>query len=264
MLSFNTIQALGSLGEFVSALAVVISLIYLAQQMSQNTTSVRAASFNSMVQNSIRLLEHAFRDSEFADFLHRAQTDPEKLTPSERVRWASYMTAVYRHFDDHGELLRHAVAHCWREFERALAVAAASSDDPFLAFRAAGDAYLAFAREQPGKYRVLFSNKVDLDGGKVDLDGGKVDLDGGKVDLDLDEGVGVAAFDHLVGMVTAMLDANGDGRDPYFVAVQVHTWIHGMVDLTGRHPSADWPPLDALLDDLARRLGLVAPSTGSG
>ena len=166
-------------------------------------------------------------------------------------------TAVYRHFDDHGELLRHAVAHCWREFERTLAVAAASSDDPFLAFRAAGDAYLAFAREQPGKYRVLFSNKVDLDGGRVDLDGGKVDLD-------LDEGVGVAAFDHLVGMVTAMLDANGDGRDPYFVAVQVHTWIHGMVDLTGRHPSADWPPLDALLDDLARRLGLVAPSTGSG
>ena len=38
LLSFNTIQALGSLGEFVSALAVVISLIYLAQQMSQNTT----------------------------------------------------------------------------------------------------------------------------------------------------------------------------------------------------------------------------------
>lgn len=166
-------------------------------------------------------------------------------------------TAVYRHFDDHGELLQHAVAHCWREFERALAVAAASSDDPFLAFRAAGDAYLAFAREQPGKYRVLFSNKVDLDGGRVDLGGGTVDLD-------LDEGVGVAAFDHLVGMVTAMLDANDDGRDPYFVAVQVHTWIHGMVDLTGRHPAAEWPPLDALLDDLAVRLGLVAPSTGSG
>lgn len=159
-------------------------------------------------------------------------------------------TAVYRHFDDHRELLRHAVAHCWREFERALAVAAASSDDPFLAFRAAGDAYLAFAREQPGKYRVLFSNKVDLDADEVDLD--------------LDEGVGVAAFDHLVGMVTAILDANRDRRDPYFVAVQVHTWIHGMVDLTGRHPSARWPPLEALLDDLALRLGLVAPSTGSG
>ena len=94
----TTIQALGSLGEFVGALAVVISLIYLARQMLQNTTSVRAASFNSMSENSIRLLEHAFRDSEFAAFLARAQKNPEELTPPELVRWDAYMTAVYRHF----------------------------------------------------------------------------------------------------------------------------------------------------------------------
>lgn len=96
--SLNTIQALGSLGEFVGALAVVISLIYLARQMTQNTTSVRAASFNSMVQNSIGLLEHAFIDSEFAAFLHRAERDPASLRPEETVRWNAYMTAVYRHF----------------------------------------------------------------------------------------------------------------------------------------------------------------------
>jgi hypothetical protein len=93
-----TLQALGNLGEFVGALGVVISLVYLAQQMQQNTTSVRAAAFNSMVQNSISLLEHSFRDSEFADFLHRAEQDPDSLTPSEKLRWDAYMTAVYRHF----------------------------------------------------------------------------------------------------------------------------------------------------------------------
>ena len=92
------LQALGNLGEFVGAIGVVISLVYLARQMMQNTTSVRAASFNSMVQNSIRLLEHSFRDSEFAAFLARAQRNPRNLTPEERVRWDAYMTAVYRHF----------------------------------------------------------------------------------------------------------------------------------------------------------------------
>jgi hypothetical protein len=96
--SLATIQALGSLGEFVSALAVVISLIYLARQMSQNTISVRAASFNSMVQNSIGLLEHAFVDSEFAEFLSRVENDSSSLRPEEAVRWNAYMTAVYRHF----------------------------------------------------------------------------------------------------------------------------------------------------------------------
>jgi hypothetical protein len=94
----STLQALGNLGEFIGALGVVISLVYLAGQMSQNTTSVRAASFNSMVQNSIGLLEHSFRDSEFAAFLARAESEPESLTPAEKIRWDSYMTAVWRHF----------------------------------------------------------------------------------------------------------------------------------------------------------------------
>jgi hypothetical protein len=92
------LQDLGNLGELVGAIGVVISLVYLARQMIQNTTSVRAASFNSMVQNSIRLLEHAFRDSEFAAFLARAEENPDALSTEERVRWDSYMTAVYRHF----------------------------------------------------------------------------------------------------------------------------------------------------------------------
>ena len=98
MLSQFTLQDLGSLGEFVGAIGVVISLVYLARQMQHNTTSVRAASFNSMTENSIRLLEHALRDAGFADFLHRAQQDPSTLSPGDVVRWDAYMTAVYRHF----------------------------------------------------------------------------------------------------------------------------------------------------------------------
>ena len=98
MFSQFTLQDLGSLGEFVGALGVVISLVYLARQMSQNTTSVRAASFNSMTENSIRLLEHSFRDGDFAEFLHRAELDPSALSSIELVRWNAYMTAIYRHF----------------------------------------------------------------------------------------------------------------------------------------------------------------------
>jgi len=92
------LQNLGNLGEFVGAIGVVISLIYLGRQLVQNTQSVRAASFNSMVQNSIRLSEHAFRDGEFSTFIVRAQSAPESLSPAEKLRWDSYMTAVWRHF----------------------------------------------------------------------------------------------------------------------------------------------------------------------
>ena len=122
MFSQFTLQDLGNLGEFVGALGVIVSLVYLARQMHQNTTSVRAASFNSMVQNSLRLLEHTFIDSEFASFLHKAETDPSALSPEEKVRWDSYMTAVYRHF---GNLVyQHRVGaldqEMWESYERTL------------------------------------------------------------------------------------------------------------------------------------------------
>lgn len=94
----SVLDALGNIGEFIGAIGVVVSLVYVARQLVQNTQSVRAASFNSMVQNSIRLSEHAFRDREFAEFLARAQAHPETLDEGERIRWDSYMTAVYRHF----------------------------------------------------------------------------------------------------------------------------------------------------------------------
>jgi len=92
------LESLGNIGEFVGAIGVVVSLVYLSLQLRQNTSSVRASSFNSMIQNSIRLLEHAFRDSEFAAFLARAEADPSNLNEGERLRWDSYMTAVFRHF----------------------------------------------------------------------------------------------------------------------------------------------------------------------
>ena len=98
MLSQFTLQDLGNLGEFVGALGVVFSLIYLARQMRHNTTSVRAAAFNSMTENSIRLLENTFPNAEFAEFLRRAQSDPSELTPAQSIQWDSYMTAVFRHF----------------------------------------------------------------------------------------------------------------------------------------------------------------------
>jgi hypothetical protein len=99
-----------------------------------------------------------------------------------------------------------------------------------------GDAYVAYAIDHPGQYRVLFSDKVDLGDG--------------------DSPGGLAAFQLLVDAVARMLAGLGDDRDPFFVAVQVHTWIHGMVDLVGCHPDAPWPEMGPLLDGLSTALRL--------
>jgi hypothetical protein len=117
-----TLQDLGNLGEFVGALGVVVSFIYLAQEMRQSTAAMRAASFNSMVQNSIRLLEDVYRDPEFSEFAYRAERDPESLSAEERYRWDAFMTACFRHFGNllHQYQVGALEQEMWESYDRTL------------------------------------------------------------------------------------------------------------------------------------------------
>lgn len=150
-------------------------------------------------------------------------------------------TAVYRHFDNHMDLLWAAVQHSFDEFSAALASATdAAAGDIYDQFRAMGDAYVRFALDHQGKYRVMFSNRVELPPRA--------------------EPVGAHSFDQLVDFLSEVLAERGDERDPAFVAVQVWTWIHGIVDLMGTHPEMpEWPAHEHLLDELMRRLELTRP-----
>ena len=150
-------------------------------------------------------------------------------------------TAVYRHFENHTDLLWAAVQYCFDEFARTMTEAAAASTDVYERLRLSGRAYVRFALGERGKYRVMFSNRVPLP--------------------EREDPVGMHAFDDLVDKVRAILDDRSDGRDPEFVSVQIWSWIHGMVDLVGNHPELDkWPDVEVLLDEMQQRLDLVPPS----
>lgn len=146
-------------------------------------------------------------------------------------------TAVYRHFDDHLDLLRESVEFCWTNFRDAIQAGGETSSDPYLAFRGAGDAYVNFAMRHRGQYRVLFSNRIDL--GMDDI------------------AAGANAFQILVDLITEILRTNGDDRDARFVAIQTHTWMHGIVDLAGGQPEMGIPDVSTMLDGLAEALELT-------
>ena len=48
-------QLLGNYGEFVGAIAIVVTLIYLAIQIRQNTASVKASAYQTWVSNNIHI-----------------------------------------------------------------------------------------------------------------------------------------------------------------------------------------------------------------
>ena len=52
-----TLQDLGNIGEFVAAVAVFVSLLYLAIQIRQNTKSVRTSTYQAVLDSSHRVNE---------------------------------------------------------------------------------------------------------------------------------------------------------------------------------------------------------------
>ena len=76
-----TLEDLGNIGEFVAAIAVVISLIYLAVQIRQNTRSVRASSYHAVVTNLSNLAADIGRNAPVMKLVRRDQVadGPERF-----------------------------------------------------------------------------------------------------------------------------------------------------------------------------------------
>jgi len=159
-------------------------------------------------------------------------------------------TAAYRHFVDRDDLVYAAIGLAFEEFTDALAAEVATATDPFDALAAAGRAYRTYALEERGRYRVLFSNPMPCPDATTATD---------------DEiEVGEMAFEMLVGLVQACLDAGAPaaatGATAEYLAFQMWAWIHGIVDLRITHPDQEWPDAAQMFDDAQRALGLARPA----
>ena len=90
-----TLDDLGNIGEFVGAVGVVVSLIYLAVQIRRNTRSVRASTFQEAVRDVAILSDLLATDAELSRIWSSGLQDLDALKPDERVRspptcWACF------------------------------------------------------------------------------------------------------------------------------------------------------------------------------
>jgi hypothetical protein len=87
-------EAAGAIGEIVGALAVFITLAYLAVQIRQNTGAVRAAALDSSV-NALTTVRAKIHDSgELTDIYLRGCENPESLTDAELTRFRLLLTNI--------------------------------------------------------------------------------------------------------------------------------------------------------------------------
>ncbi len=149
-------------------------------------------------------------------------------------------TALYLQFAGMDELLQ---AVCDEAFEELSSYMRAALDtqgeDPRARLQAIGEAYVRFAGQRPGLYRIVFATPV-RHGGTNPLEG-------------QEETAGMEVFGLLLASTAACLP---QGSDPMPVALQLWTALHGYVSLCEVMQGFDWPGVrDFLLQLHAAHFG---------
>jgi hypothetical protein len=88
------LENLGNIGDFIGGLAVVLTLIYLARQIRQNTASVQAATVQSAAQANAELMDRFGSDPELLKFHLAGVQDFESLSPDDRARFSVIMGSI--------------------------------------------------------------------------------------------------------------------------------------------------------------------------
>jgi AcrR family transcriptional regulator len=152
--------------------------------------------------------------------------------------------AIYAHFADLDLVVEAVVDSTFDDLAEYLRRGARGRTEPADRLRALCRAYVAFGREHPQEYAILFSRPVKFEptGAVKAIE----NMQGGE------------AFSILLDAVRDCV-AVGASRSMQPIGDATAVWValHGFVGLRSAIPDFPWPPADALLDALVDRLALL-------
>ena len=82
-------EALGAAGEIIGAVAVIITIIYLALQVRQNTAALRSSATNAASEGAAKLYQTLCSDPDLAMIFVRGNATPNELDESDMARYFS-------------------------------------------------------------------------------------------------------------------------------------------------------------------------------
>ena len=112
-------EAISAIGQLVGALAVVMSLIYLATEVRSNVRATQQAAMRATLDSFNRLGQQLTGDPDLAGLYYRGCQDLESLEGLDRARFGWFMHQIFRNMEDvhHQHLKGHLDPHLWRGLE---------------------------------------------------------------------------------------------------------------------------------------------------
>jgi hypothetical protein len=93
-------EALGALAELAGAIGVVVSLLYLATQIRQNTRSVRIASHHGLMSEFRNIVRVLAQDPELGNLVKKGLEHPEQLSETDRPRFGSQLAGLIQLYEE--------------------------------------------------------------------------------------------------------------------------------------------------------------------
>jgi hypothetical protein len=117
------LDALGDIGDFLGGIGVVVTLLYLAAQIRQNTLSSRTESYQAAVTSISDWSLNVWVSPDSARVIHAGLFDMDTLGPTERARFSALMSAQFRNYENvHYQYVSGVIARSlWLGFERRIA-----------------------------------------------------------------------------------------------------------------------------------------------
>ncbi len=92
------LESLGNIGEFIGGIAVIVTLVYLAFQVRQSSTTLRANSVHELTENILRASANLVEPKNAEVYLRGARSY-SSLTPEEKLRFQLLIGLFVGRFD---------------------------------------------------------------------------------------------------------------------------------------------------------------------
>lgn len=93
-----TLDDLGNIGEVISAIAVVVSLLYLGIQIRQNTRTVRSASFQELLNHIAQVNLRVGENPDISELYRLAGEREFEPGSNEELQYRAFAQTTLRHW----------------------------------------------------------------------------------------------------------------------------------------------------------------------